>query len=209
MLATLAWTEAMLGRLADARSYVSQGHASLRELGLRIQEGIHAVLAGYVEVAASDPVAAATWFHAANRILAESGERWFRSLSTLERARAVYDQGRYDDARALAEALDRAAEIDPEWRAKDFGLEAKLAARASDHAAAFRYADQALAVAMATDFVLYQSDALLDKAEVCFLSGQEKEAESAARQALQLLEEKGSIAGAAKARALLARLKGV
>jgi class 3 adenylate cyclase len=206
MLAALAWTEAMLGRVVDAREHVRVGQASLRELGLRIQEGMHAVLAGYVELTASDPVATAAWFEQANQILGESGERWFGSMSSLERARAVYDQGSYEEARVLTEALDRAAELDPEWRGKALGLEAKLAARAGDHEAALVFIANALAVVMATDFPLYQSYVLLDQAEVCRLVGQREDAVSAARHALQLLETKGHRAGAANARALLAEL---
>ena len=76
MLATLAWTEAILGHFADARRHVSEGHVSLRELGLRHQEGMHAVLAGYVETAASDPVAAASWFERPTRS-SWVGQRWF------------------------------------------------------------------------------------------------------------------------------------
>ncbi len=111
------------------------------------------------------------------------------------------------DARALAATVDRVAEIDPEWRIKELGLEAKLAARADDLRDRVPTRDDALAVAGSTDFVSFHADALLDGAEVCRLDGRLADAESAAQGALQLFESKGNLAGAAKARALLAPLK--
>ena len=204
ILANLAWAKAMLGIYDDARGHLAEGEVALRELGLRLQDGLHAMLAGYVETSAADPVAAESWFVAAIDIFRGAGERWFGSLGTVDRARAVYDQGRYEDARALIATVDRAAEIDPEWRIKELGLEAKLAARAGDQETASRLAGEALAVAAGTDFVSFHADALLDKAEVCCLAGRLADAEAATQEALELFEAKGNLAGAAKARALLA-----
>ena len=171
IVSNLAWTEAMLERFDDARRHLREDSVTVRELGLRLQEGLHMMLAGYVETLASDPVAAESWFGAAVEILEDLGERWFSSLATVDRARAVYEQGRHDDARSLAEAVIRAAEIDPEWRIKQLGLEAKLAARAGSGETALRLVDDALAVAATTDFVVFHADALLDRAEVCRLTG--------------------------------------
>ena len=206
ILSVLAWTEAMLGRFDDARRHLGEDEVALRELGLRLQQGFHAYLAGLVETLASDPVAAESRFHAAIELIGGAGEHWFSSIATVYRARAVYDQGRYEDARALAEAVDRAAEVDPEWRINELGLRAKLAAREGAFEAALRLADDALAVAGATDLVTFHADALLDKAEVYRLAGRRAEEAAAAQEALQLLEAKGNLAGAARARALLAEL---
>ena len=88
------------------------------------------LLSGYVELMAGDPVAAEGDMRRAEQAFREIGEGWFLSTVAVDLPRAVYEQGRYDDAFALLEAIDDApAPTDREWLIKRTGVPACLLAR--------------------------------------------------------------------------------
>ena len=87
----------------------------------------------------------------------------------------------------------------PEVRARA----TKLLAHGGGVEAAERLGREAVAFAAASDFLDAHGDALVDLAEVLRLAGRPQEAASPLRHALRLYEQKGNVASASKARALL------
>ncbi|MGH3034776.1 MAG: hypothetical protein ACRDON_09520, partial [Gaiellaceae bacterium] len=67
-------------------------------------------------------------------------------------------------------------------------------------------AREAVELAEQTDYVLFHADVLLDLAEVLRLAGRPDEADAARGEAASLLERKGNIVAARKARAPLAEV---
>ena len=96
----------MSGRFDEARQHIEESRALARDLGLIWQAGVQELLSGYVELLASDPVAAERDMRAAEEVFREIGEGWFLSTVAVDLPRAVYEQGRYDDAFALLGAID-------------------------------------------------------------------------------------------------------
>ncbi len=122
--------EAMSGRFDEAREHIEESRALARDLGLMWQAAVQELLSGYVELLAGDPVAAERDMRTAEQAFREIGEGWFLSTVAVDLPRAVYEQGRYDDAFALLEAIDEApAPTDREWQIKRTGVPARLLAR--------------------------------------------------------------------------------
>ena len=104
--------EAMSGRFDEAREHIAETRALARDLGLKWQAAVQELLSGYVELLAGDPVAAERDMRAAEQVFREIGEGWFLSTVAVDLPRAVYEQGRYDDAFALLGAIDEAPGAD-------------------------------------------------------------------------------------------------
>jgi DNA-binding SARP family transcriptional activator len=133
----------------------------------------------------------------------EIGEGWFLSTVAVDLPRAVYEQGRYDDAFALLGAIDEnPAPTDSEWLIKRTGVPARLLARRRRFEEAERLAREGVAVAANCEFVVLHADVLLDLAEVLRLAGRPDEAEAATAEAVNIYERKGNVAAAERARAL-------
>ena len=195
--------EAMSGRFELARRHIADTRALASDLGLRWQGAVQELLSGYVELLAGDPVAAERDMRAADRAFREIGEGWFLSTVAVDLPRAVYEQGRYDDAFALLGAIDEnPAPTDSEWLIKRTGVPARLLARRGRFEEAERLARQGVAVAANCEFVVLHADVLLDLAEVLRLAGRPDEAEAATAEAVNIYERKGNVAAAERARAL-------
>jgi len=132
--------------------------------------------------------------------LKKIGERsHFCSVATLL-ARAVYDQGRYDEADALAEEAERTARPNDihshiVWR----GIRAKVLARRGDIDAAESLAREGVAFASQSDFLHSHAEALMDLAEVLHLAARSAEAAAAVEEAIRLHEQKGNVVAADRA----------
>jgi DNA-binding SARP family transcriptional activator/class 3 adenylate cyclase len=192
--------EAMSGRFDDARRHIRESRALARDLGLIWQAGVQELLSGYIELLAGDPVAAERDMRAAAQAFREIGEGWFLSTTNVDLPRAVYEQGRYDDALALLGAIDETPGPDCEWRIKRTGIPARLLARQGRFEEADELAREGVAVAAASEFIVLHADVLLDLAEVLELAGRPDEARAAAADAVSLYERKGNVAAARRAR---------
>jgi DNA-binding SARP family transcriptional activator len=193
--------EAMSGRFDEARRHIKESRALARDLGLIWQAGVQELLSGYVELLAGDPVAAERDMRAAEEVFTQIGEGWFLSTVAVDLPRAVYEQGRYDDAFALLGAIDdRPAPTDREWQIKRTGIPACLIARRGRLEAAEGLAREGVALAADSEYVGLHADVLLDLAEVLRLAGRSDEADSTTADAVTLYERKGNVAGAARAR---------
>ena len=193
--------EAMSGRFAEARKHIEETRALARDLGLMWQAAVQELLSGYVELLAGDPVAAERDMRTAEQAFREIGEGWFLSTVAVDLPRAVYEQGRYDDASALLEAIDEApAPTDREWQIKRTGVPARLLARRGQLEEAEKLAREGVALAADSEFLVLHADVLLDLAEVLRLGGRLEDAAATAAEAVSLYERKGNVASARSAR---------
>ena len=124
---------------------------------------------------------------------------WFLSTVAVDLPRAVYEQGRYDDAFALLGAIDDApAPTDREWLIKRTGVPACLLAR-RDNSRKPSSSPEGVAVAADSEFVNPHGDVLLDLAEVLHLAGREEDARATAAEAVGIYDRRGNVAGGARA----------
>jgi tetratricopeptide (TPR) repeat protein len=192
--------EAMNGDFAEARRHIEESRAVARDLGLMWQAAVQERLSGYVEWLADDPGAAEHDMRSAGELFREIGEGWFLSTVAIDLPRAVYEQGRYDDAFDLLEAVDEVpAPTDREWQIKRRGVPARLLARRGRLEEAERLAREGVALAGDCEFLVLHADVLLDLAEVLDLGGRADDAAATAAEAVSLYERKGNAASARKA----------
>ena len=86
-------------------------------------------------------------------------------------------------------------------------VQAKVLARRGQYAEGERVAREAIALADATDGLIFQGDALRDLAEVLELAGRSAETAVALREALERYERKGALAPAERIRERLPALE--
>ena len=135
------------------------------------------------------------------------GERAFRSTMAATLARVILEQGRDEEAEALAEVSARlAASGDLLTQIRWRRVRARVLARRAEIQAAEALAREALAIAEATDFVNDRADALIDLSHVLEASRRCDEAVAAASGALHLYELKGNVVAAAATRLRLGKL---
>lgn len=198
----LAPLAAMEGRILEARERLAQSRVATERLGLRWQTGTHDLLAGFIELLADDPVAADAHLCRGIEMFREMGDMWFLSILSIEQARALYQQGRDQDAIALVERLDAFAK-DPSasYRIRRMEVLGRLLARVGDRTAALELSREAVHVAAQTDFLGFHADALTGLAEVCRANAQPERAAEALESAIRLYERKGNVVEAQKAHA--------
>jgi tetratricopeptide (TPR) repeat protein len=133
-------------------------------------------------------------------------KRHFNSICA-HLARAVFAQGRYDEAERLtleSEAAARPNDVHSHilWRS----TRAKVLARKGDGDGAVRLAQEAVDYAAATDFHSAHGDALADLADVLEVVGRPKEAAAALLAAVGFHEKKGNLVAVEGATSRLAGL---
>jgi predicted ATPase len=200
ILRQLACLNAVVGRFALARELIATSNATYADLGLTlyVASSEHEAV---VELLAGNPVAAERSARAAYRALEEMGERAFRSTMAATLALVILEQGRDEEAEALAEVsarLGAAGDLLTQirWRR----VRARVLARRAEIQAAEALAREALAIAERTDFVNERADALIDLSHVLEESRRCDEAVAAASGAVRLYELKGNVVAAAAAR---------
>jgi tetratricopeptide (TPR) repeat protein len=199
-LQSLAALRAMAGDVDQARELIREGNEVLGELG-----GLPSAAACFrealVEMYAGRPDTAERELRRGYERLDEMGERYLLATTAAQLARALHAQGRDGEADAYCEVSARAAA--PEdvathviWQ----GVRARvLAGRGLDDDAE-RLARAAVELAEGTDMLVDRADALIDLAEVMDLGGRADEADRALAVAIDLLEQKGCLAAAERAR---------
>jgi len=205
ILPALGGLHAMTGRFESARELLAESDAILEELGFTIHSAPE--WAAFIALLAGDPAAAERRLRAGYERLAAMGESQLRSTTAALLARAIYEQGRYDEAYTFTEASAEAAALEDVvtqigWRA----VRGRILVGQGRVGEGEKLAREAVALAERTDFPSDRGDALLDLAEVLRASARLEEAGAALRRALSLYERKGNLVGAKKARSLLAEL---
>jgi len=178
----------------------------MEELGEGWYVAWTSLAAARVEFLAGDAVAAEHELRRGADLLERMGERYLRSTVTALQARAVFAQGRLDEAYELTELAEELAgaddvETQAAWRsvrALSLGHQGRIAE-------AEPLAQEALQLLLDTDSAVMKVEALADLAEVFTLAG-DPDAEWALAEARALAERKGNVAGIASLNALAGRL---
>jgi DNA-binding SARP family transcriptional activator len=201
-LQALAVLHAMRADPNEARRHVRAGDEILGELGgLR---SAFAQLEALVETLAGRPEAAEERLRPGYQKLEEMGEKALLATAAAMLARAVYAQGRYEEAEELclvskraAAANDLAAQV--AWRC----VQAKVLSARGRLEDAKTLAREAVRLAEPSDFLTDRADALFDLGTILRQGGQSREADRAVRAAVELYRQKGNVVSADRARSQL------
>ena len=209
ILNTEAGLLAMLGRFDEARELAGTSHELFVDLGQRTRLAGRAVQRAEVELWAGELAVAEEQLREGYEIFREMGERGIFSTLAAVLGEVVYRQGRYDEAERLSVESEEATAPDDvsslvEWRT----VRAKVLARRGEFELAEELSAEAVELVEKTDFLNLHADVLLDRAEVLRLAGREEETRPLIEHAIALYEQKGNLAGAGQARALLSELEG-
>lgn len=207
----LGWGEVarLEGRFGESRLLMNQAIDALEALGMPTKAAgcLHHLAAE--ELAAGDPAAAVKALRRSDVMLADAGERSFRSTTQANLAKA-YDL--LEEHAAAATALEITDELGAAEDVINFALtDAVRARRALARGGApdaERWARSSVRHALATDFIGIQADAKLELGHVLCTIGRTEEALAETRAALELYEAKGDRPGARKAQAALNAITG-
>ena len=203
----LAVLRAMEGDAEEARRLVARDRELLQDLGLRFLAAAAAEAYGMVELLLGDPEAAAARLREGYDALDAMAARTTLSTIAAVLAQAEYACGRPDEAVRLSEVSEQAtSEEDLSTQVQWRGPRAKVLAERGEAEEAERLAREAVALAERTDFLSMHADALVDLAEVLRLLGRSDEAMPALRVAQKLYKQKGNMAAATRAAALVKSL---
>jgi DNA-binding SARP family transcriptional activator/class 3 adenylate cyclase len=196
------------GRFSDARRLSRQAIEAVRALGSPGGEAGLEQSRGRIELLSGDPAAALAALERSDALLAQFGDRAFRSTTQAWLAKTHVLLGNRDAARTaikLAEELGGTGDI------SNFvithGVRASLALAEGDGEKAERWARSAVDYASRTDDVVDQGNTRLDLARVLSALKRSNEAISEASAALDLFTAKGDGPGAEQTRALLDELR--
>ena len=206
VLSVLANVEAMQGNMGRAHDLLARWRLAVDELGESIW--LSAINFGFVALV-DDPIAAEGELRPGYEALGRIGERsHFSSVAALL-SRAMYAQGRYEEAEELSRESEEAARPNDIhshilWRM----TRAQVLAQRGELASAEDLALEAVAFAAESDFLDSHGDALVSLATVFRLSGAPQEAATALERAVELYDQKGNVVSAARARSQLEDVAG-
>jgi len=210
--------------------WIDIGRGELAELDQRFEEAVHLIQrsigsfeamgavtlagAGYqvlgrIEMTGGNLRRALAALRRGDDVLAEIGERSFRSTTQALLAELCEKLGDRDGAQAaiaLSEKLGAAEDVVN--YVITHGVRARLALRDGDHESAERWARSAVRYAFQTDFYLFRASSKMVLAQVLEAAGDKHAASVEAKAALAGFEAKGDRPHTAQARALLAGLAG-
>jgi DNA-binding SARP family transcriptional activator/tetratricopeptide (TPR) repeat protein len=197
-LGTLAYLVAIQGHTAEASDLLDRSRSRMAAFGGGVW--LHPVYFAVSAVWGSDPTVVERELRPGFEALTRVGEKSaFSSLATLL-AKAVYAQGRYDEAEDLAqEARGASRPIDVQCETTWRTVKAKVLAQRGEAHAAEKLAREAIAFVEQSDFLPVHADALMDLVEVLRLVGRPEEAPLALEKAMSLYKRKGDVVATAKA----------
>ncbi|MDA0179965.1 AAA family ATPase [Solirubrobacter phytolaccae] len=203
VLQPLAALHAMRGELGAARELIGASHAMLADLTPNLQTAV-AYHEAFIDMLAGEPDRAEATLRAGHDRLDAMGETALRADTAAALSRAVFEQGRPDEALALtrdaelgAAGDDRSAQI--AWRV----ARAPVLAHRGELEDADRLSAEAVAILGDTDWLHDLADALLVRADVLRVCSDADAAETATRASLDHFERKGDVVMAERARARL------
>jgi class 3 adenylate cyclase/tetratricopeptide (TPR) repeat protein len=207
VLGLVGCLEAMRGDFERARELCSNGRATLQDLGRNVVAASTSQDSCTVEMLAGDPAAAERELRRDFEVLTEMGEAYLLSTIAGELARAVYAQGRIEEADKLSGlAKEFSAPDDVTSQALWRSVRAKVLAQRGESDSALALAREAVALLRTTDAIVRQADALVDEADVMQLLDRGEAARTRLDEAIQLFERKGNVVAAEKTRSALALL---
>jgi tetratricopeptide (TPR) repeat protein len=207
-LENLGGLRAMQGRSEEARRLVDSSAAIYEELGLTMRRafsiGIHRT---EVHALSGDLAAAEHDLRNAIVLFESIGDKATRALATAWLAGTLYAVGRYSEAERHVEMGEELATVDDyAANSKLRSVQARIMARSGDFEHAKAAAEEAVTIADVTDDLDSRGALWMDKAEVLQLAGDPEGAASSLERAIELLEQKGNIVLAGRARAKLREL---
>ena len=197
------------GEFERGRILIDQANAAQEELGMQLARAAGtAMTASALERIAQQDDAAEVVLRPAVEILGHAGEKGYYSTVVGYLAHATYEQGKYDEAEALAlEAKAVGGVDDVETQRLSLSVRGMVQARRGNMDEAERLARASVELLAPTDALVGKAETMLNLAEVLELAGRREEAASATREAVRLYAEKGATAGVRLAEVRLARLE--
>jgi predicted ATPase/class 3 adenylate cyclase/DNA-binding SARP family transcriptional activator len=209
VLRVLGFLFGLQGKIGEARDHFARSREIYADLGRLRALGGMAMVAGQAELFADDPTAAEALLRQGQQILEEIGEKLFRSTVLAVLAKALYEQGRFEEAEQLAVAAQElGGSVDIGTTVEAVGVRARVHARRGDIGGGEAMLREALRLVDDTDMLWLQGTARMDLAEFQRLAGRPAEAIQAACEALALFEQKRADALSGRARAFLSELEG-
>ncbi len=198
---------AMRGELDDARELLRTAREAFLAAGMALNAAISLYLLSFVEHRAGDVAAREDVLRANLVELDQIDAVSYALTSTVLLAECLYEQGRYDEARALSDDVrHRTAPGDRVNFIYVDGIDACLLARAGRTAEALSLAVRAVELSDATDFYSARYVARTLAAEAHHLIGQSEVAEKLAREAVEIAVAKGDVMAVHRARERLGAL---
>jgi predicted ATPase/class 3 adenylate cyclase len=200
---------AMRGDFDRARELSAKSTRILDELGMSFAVATSKHVSGIIEMMAGDPVAAEAEFRRGSEALEDIGDRWFLVSMTAFLARALFAQGRYEEADAETVRAEELSDPDDPTAKADWAItRAKVLAQRGEFEAAEALGREAVAIRSQTDEITDHADALMDLCYVLEAAGKKDDAAAVAEQAIQLYETKGVLPALDRTRAILSTLRG-
>ena len=195
--------EAMGGRFDEARELGARARSVIREVALPGWMGALTQMSGWTEILAGDPATAERDLRWGVETLRGIGELTWLSTTAAILAEALYEQGRLTEAEEFVKVSDETAGSEDIFSQVLLrSVRAKVMAQLGRPGDAELLARKAVAIALSSDSLLLQAEAFTSLAQVMGVSGRIPEGEAALTEALRVCEEKGNVAGAARARIL-------
>ncbi len=198
---------AMNGDFDRARDLSRRAKLILEDLGPGVLAASTSQESSVVEMLARRPEVAEHQLRTDFQTLTEMGERYLLSTIAGELARAVYAQGRLDEAMDLTRAAEELADEDDVvsqayWRS----VRARVLAHQGKLDEGVALAREAVDILTTTDILARRAEALIDFAEILETAGRAEAARNALDDAIALLDQKEHLVGLERARAALARV---
>ena len=198
---------AMNGDFDRARDLSRRAKLILEDLGPGVLAASTSQESSVVEMLARRPEVAEHQLRTDFQTLTEMGERYLLSTIAGELARAVYAQGRLDEAMDLTRAAEELSDEDDVvsqayWRS----VRARVLAHQGKLDEGVALAREAVEILTTTDILARRAEALIDLAEILETAGRAEAARNALDDAIALLDQKEHLVGLERARAALARV---
>ena len=198
---------AMNGDFDRARDLSRRAKLILEDLGPGVLAASTSQESSVVEMLAQRPEVAEHQLRTDFQTLTEMGERYLLSTIAGELARAVYAQGRLDEAMDLTRAAEELSDEDDVvsqayWRS----VRARVLAHQGKLDEGVELAREAVEILTTTDILARRAEALIDLAEIQETAGRAEDARNALDDAIALLDQKEHLVGLERARAALARV---
>jgi predicted ATPase/DNA-binding SARP family transcriptional activator len=187
---TLSLLYAYAGRIADARAAVARSRSISTSFGAKLAWAICVMPAGAAELVAGDPAAAGRYLREGYEALRAMGEQGFLSQAASLLAKALYAQGRFDEAQRMTEEAEAAAlPNDTLVRVRWQSTRARLLARRGQFSAGRALLDEAETLIPPACRNVEKAGLLMAKTEVEWLAGAPDEAAANLRAALRIYED--------------------
>jgi tetratricopeptide (TPR) repeat protein len=199
----LAVLLATAGEPESARELVADAQKIINEIGHAYAAATVPIFAAAIESLAGEWERAVGLLEEAERRCSALGDAQLRATAHAERARALLELGKIDDAAFLAREISTGTTLMPVRTAGLRGVTARTLAMRGQHAAARQICAEALDAANRTDSLECQATALLDVAHVYAEARRYRAARSAAARAGQVFGRKEHVVGQRWAAVLL------